>query len=133
MFSAQLVKRNPSKYKGLCLFSLLLLRCSLLRSLQCILRCGAGKSTTLSRWGLGLRDEHETIAWTGDRTFDHEQIVFEVDPSNAEVADGDLFVSHMAGHALAGEYARGEGRGTDRTLHLEHVTVRLGTAAEAVT
>ena len=41
-------------------------------------------------------------------------------------------MAHVAGHALAGEYARRERRGADRTLHLEHVTVRLGTAAEAV-
>src|SRR6202023_1958334 len=33
---------------------------------------------------------------------------------------------------LAGKYAGRKRRGADRTLHLEHVAVRLGTAAEAV-
>src|SRR5260370_24137839 len=69
-------------------FSLLLLgRRSLLRSLQGVLRCGAGKSSTLPRWGLGLGDEHIAIAWAGNRAFDHEQIVFEGNSSTADVAD----------------------------------------------
>jgi hypothetical protein len=38
----------------------------------------------------------------------------------------------MAWHTLAGKYARRKGRGANRTLYLEHVTVRFGTTAEAV-
>src|SRR5205823_13695534 len=40
---------------------------------------------------------------------------------------------HVARHALTWKYAGRERRGANRTLHLKHVTVRLGTAAEAVT
>ena len=54
-----------------------------------------------------------------------------INAANAQVANRDLIRAHVARHALAREHARRERRGADRTLHLEHVTVRLGTAAEA--
>src|SRR6185437_9499512 len=69
---------------------------------------------------------------SGYCAFDQEEIVFKIDTANAKVANRDLRVSHVAGHTLAGEYTRRERRCTDRTLNLEHVTVRLGTAAETV-
>src|ERR1700727_3952921 len=113
--------------------SLLLLgRCSLLRSLECISCLNAGKPTTLARRSLGLGDEHETVARTGDCAFNHEEIVFKIDAANAKVADRDLCVAHVTRHALTGKHAGRKRRGADRTLHLEHVAVRLGTAAEAM-
>src|SRR5260370_24307971 len=109
-------------------FSLLLLRrCCLLRSLQCILRCRAGKSTTLTWRSLGLGDENEAIARTWNCAFDHDEVVLEIDAADAKVANRDLRVTHVARHALAREYTRREGLGTDLTLHLQHVTVRLAT------
>src|ERR1700733_6649335 len=39
----------------------------------------------------------------------------------------------MSRHALPGKHTRREGRCTDRALHLEHMTVRLGATAKVVT
>ncbi len=97
-----------------------------------ILRGGTGKSTTLTRRSLSLRDQHIAITRARYCALDHDEVVLKIDAANAQVANRDLRVAHVARHTLTGEYARRERRCTDRTLHLEHVTVRLGTAAEAV-
>ena len=60
--------------KRLCLFSLLLLRCSLLRSLQRVLGCGTGEATTLARRRLGLGDEHEAITRSRDCSFNRRRL-----------------------------------------------------------
>src|SRR5277367_2941170 len=92
--------RYKNNAKDFALFSLLLLRCSLLRSLQRVLGCGTSEATTLARRSLGLGDEHETITRTGNGSFDQQEVVVEIDAANAQVANRDLSVAHVTGHAL---------------------------------
>src|SRR5262249_15903854 len=112
---------SPSR--GPCYFMLLLLLLggSLLRSLQRIDRAGSGKTATIARRRLGLRDQNVSVTRSGNCSFNQKQILIKIDAADTEVADRHLVVSHVAGHALAGKNARGERRCADRALHLEHV------------
>src|SRR5580692_3841110 len=80
---------------------LFLLRSSLLRSLQRIEGSSSSKATTLARRSLSLGDKNVSITRAGYCAFDHEEVVFEVNAADAQVANCDLRVAHMAGHTLA--------------------------------
>src|SRR5215469_695014 len=111
---------------------LLSLRLGLFRSLQRVDRRRAGKSTALARRILGYRNHHVPIASTRNRAFDHQQVLFEIDPANPQIAHRYLLCAVVARHSLPREHARRKARGADRTLDLEHMSVRLRTAAEIV-
>src|ERR1700758_2110137 len=90
--------------------SLLLLRRCLLRSLQRVLRCGTGEPATLTRRSLGLGDKNVSITRAGDCTLNQKEVVLKIDTADAEIADRDLRVTHVARHTLSGEYTRRERR-----------------------
>src|SRR5882672_2684012 len=105
----------------------------LLGSLQRIQRGRSGKATTLARWFLCFQDHDITILRAGYRAFHQQQIVVVVDAADLQVAHRDLVNAHVAGHAHSRKYTRRERRSANRALHLEHVSVRAGTAAKVMT
>src|SRR6476660_4440258 len=113
--------------------ALLALAAGLLGSLQRIDCAGSGKSTTLARRSFRLRNQH--IAFAGPRycAFHHQQVLFEIDSTNAQIANRHLLRAHVARHALPWKHARRKAGSANRALHLEHVSVRFGSAAKSVT
>src|SRR3954447_4188934 len=104
----------------------------LLRSLQRIERGRTGESATLLRRLLRLVDQHVSVFMSRDRAFNDQQIVILVDAEDAQIADGLGIDAHVSRHAHAFEDTRGERRCADGALHLEHVSVGAGAAAEFV-
>ena len=112
--------------------ALLLLRCSLLRAFNASVRCGTGEATTLSRRSLGLRDQHIAITGPGTAPSTINRLSSRSMPRIRRLRTV-ICSCHVARHTLTREYTRRERRCADRALDLEHVTVRLRTAAEAMT
>src|SRR5262249_38733600 len=102
------------------------------RSLQRIDRGRASESATLARRSLSLRNQHISIARSRDCAFHHQQVLVEIDTAHAQVANRYLVGAKVTRHPLARKHARRKARCADRHLHLEHMTVRLGTTAESV-
>ena len=69
--------------------------------------------------------EISTNAFTvpGDRTFNQQEIILEIDRANPKVTYRDLRVAHVTRHTLPREDPRRKRRCANRTLDLEHVTM----------
>src|ERR1039458_6139480 len=111
---------------------LLALPGGLLRSLQRIDSTGSSKATALARRSLGLGNQHVALTRSRHCTLNHQQVLFDIDAANPQVTYRNLVRTHVPWHALPGKHARRKAGSADRTLHLEHMTVRLGSAAETV-
>src|SRR5579885_594626 len=82
-----------------------------------------------------LGSSHDDIAAVGTRdgTLNHQNVILGIHVNDLQVAYGDPFGTHVAGHAHAGEHAGGEAGGADgagRTM--KHGTVGIGAAAEVM-
>src|SRR5580658_2277212 len=82
---------------------------------------------------LGAAHFHVAVFHSGYAALQNQQLLFAVDFQNFQIANRDLLVSHLSGHALSLKDARWKRRRTDRTRRaMEHGTVAAFAALEVM-